>query len=1692
MIEEQKANNAACEAFEQHRFKGHLCVHCFKPKAAHAVEGEKIAALDNNINESQGTESKPIHYKYDIPKVILRNQNNLQKDGTKGRGEKPTDRNNRKKVKERVKPVGPQSSRRDASGKPPDSNVIALNIPVDAPTPASVDNVASVNSESMRGGMNVGDSSSESGSVNVNLPVQEPNGNILLNSSSESEADSGLSSNVNKHLRRALRPVQKPASPPKNQERNSRDPDLPEFVKVAKNLRHIQTLNTSAGEVHSSNNNNHSMVEPEVTLTDLPDLPNVIGSDGITEDQQRLVEVKTKLSSAVGHIVLNSQTTLTGHETLPKNIGKVRPSIQPLTKHRRQTSDPVVFIPSEKEEISVNVSKDVSEMSDDIQTENVMVRNSELSSDVYFGKPSGQSTEKHSVDIGQEDLVPRYGHVADCVTIISMTGEVSHRYNGESSSGSSMRQDSGTSHQSQDITTSPYRVVDLGDNQSGVPEGESILEVKGHDMPSSSNSSNRLSQELDEGVGLAQQEDTMVQSKDPSARFTRRNVALVDGIYTTSQFQTDSGINDSMESSDSSDGPKPEGDRSKRNSPPYPIILHDEQPPEYRKKKRNSGQYKVPIFILPKGYDGGAARSSHKGEVVSHVTPSSPVNIDYLQPKENSTESDGAVSHPVSEDEVKGTSAPNLLESKKVSLSNESLQETRRPSRSRSRTHPVMEEPASSSTDKEDQANIEFVRTRQKRVAPRPPSMELVDQVTSRERDDRLDSLPHRSPPPPPLSKKDSKQSVDRSSSDLSDDTDRSSHPHAASDHKGKFEAPVASSSGRSDQWRREMSPTRRTDVSPERRGDATPVRTQHEPRKVTPAKKESNLRARLREFSPTGRAEQSRGKQKDVAPNMHQPVRRVASPPPPLNRPHPNPINLPDSTATQDAPAIISKVKKSKLPWRRKKKRDEPGSPEREFNSEEVEKWLKNSFPATASSPTPGEPVQRNSLERLEVINAYKGEPTVAIKRVAPTNSTPTPTSAATPPMATPTTSVINTPALAATPPKRSVGAEEETMLVRNAANSASKRRAPKPPVSPDPEDVDSGETPVLLQKSYSLSPTSRRKIPRGAGDEPLYENLGASRAKITPQKPARRRHRNRTTGFEDMPSRVKRMAPKTPEKPTSRDTDGSDEVDGVVPLETAIQQHLPEDTPLSSSPPLKSALRSAAPDQAKTDTDGKAIPKRPVRIVAPEDEAIITDLPRSTVLRSDYKNLALVPQADLDDALCKDAETQMEENTPAKMTVNADTQCNLSGAGASFLDQTSQQSLLFDISAVHIQALSQLSTPRVRMDTEGMTTMEDIAWKDQVLPDTEPHCRSAGAAFFGLTLQDGSAGSPGLMVCCNPSKTSQVLHMADITRSMFPQPNLISVSHAAKDTVTINPSLLEQRKSRGSPQPDGSFETAVIITDCLPAVNVAEYVTQNAEKHECLPDVYERDVATMLLQLCQGLCQLQSHHMCLESLKLDHLLLVNSGLPGGGQRLVINHLIGAEVVTAAPVLSPAEGGVASKLEQKCHEFDVGILVYEFLHHANPFSTRTSLIISDYAKEDLPHIPVKSPLSQGLHTIACKLLTKKPEDRLTCDQAVTLLQCLLWGPPATFLTENAATPGALDGALERWLAVERANAVSQMAISALLGSASQEGGVSLSDQLKCQFLAKTTVSDCKRALDVLYGGTSSEDVAVIDTGLDL
>nr|XP_057924473.1 inactive tyrosine-protein kinase PEAK1 [Doryrhamphus excisus] len=293
------------------------------------------------------------------------------------------------------------------------------------------------------------------------------------------------------------------------------------------------------------------------------------------------------------------------------------------------------------------------------------------------------------------------------------------------------------------------------------------------------------------------------------------------------------------------------------------------------------------------------------------------------------------------------------------------------------------------------------------------------------------------------------------------------------------------------------------------------------------------------------------------------------------------------------------------------------------------------------------------------------------------------------------------------------------------------------------------------------------------------------------------------------------------------------------------------------------------------------------------------------------------------------------------------------------------------------------------------------------------------------------------------------------------------------------------------------------VVITREVPFQTVADFVHQGASQHSQNPEVYERQVCLLLLQLCSGLEHMKPYHVTHCDLRLENLLLVhcqpgpdplepnnnnNNGSDSasathvaGPARLIISNFSQAKQKSALMAADPgalrdhsrlAPEIITSTQFRKCDEFQTGILIYEMLHQQNPFEETPELKEREYTWADLPPFPVRSLYSRGLQQLARLLLTVNPSERIRMSDARACLQCLLWGPREDlFLALGCGSSGSVTAAtLQNWLDLKR----TLMMIRFAERSMESACGVSLEDWLCCQYLAFATTESLNRVVHIL------------------
>ncbi|XP_063782504.1 inactive tyrosine-protein kinase PEAK1 isoform X2 [Pseudophryne corroboree] len=308
-------------------------------------------------------------------------------------------------------------------------------------------------------------------------------------------------------------------------------------------------------------------------------------------------------------------------------------------------------------------------------------------------------------------------------------------------------------------------------------------------------------------------------------------------------------------------------------------------------------------------------------------------------------------------------------------------------------------------------------------------------------------------------------------------------------------------------------------------------------------------------------------------------------------------------------------------------------------------------------------------------------------------------------------------------------------------------------------------------------------------------------------------------------------------------------------------------------------------------------------------------------------------------------------------------------------------------------------------------------------------------------------------------------------------------------KQPPSTNQGSLGKRRSR-----------VVVITREPPRQTLADFVQEGENQHRREPEIYERQVCLLLLQLCGALEHLKAQGITHCDLRLGNLLLAscrpgvagcscahrsttqeaneydkNTSLseqrafPTCAGRLLLTNFTQAKLKSQS-VWRPQGLGDPSRMApeivgatqyRRSDEFQTGILIYEMLHLPNPFLDG-GLKEREYGPRDLPAVPRRSPYSRGLGRLAGLLLQHSPSDRLQVGQAKAALRCLIWGPREEVLQGP--------GSLQNWLQVKRTLLLIRLAERAL----EREGGVTLEDWLCCQYLAFGTAQGLAQTLRLL------------------
>lgn len=410
--------------------------------------------------------------------------------------------------------------------------------------------------------------------------------------------------------------------------------------------------------------------------------------------------------------------------------------------------------------------------------------------------------------------------------------------------------------------------------------------------------------------------------------------------------------------------------------------------------------------------------------------------------------------------------------------------------------------------------------------------------------------------------------------------------------------------------------------------------------------------------------------------------------------------------------------------------------------------------------------------------------------------------------------------------------------------------------------------------------------------------------------------------------------------------------------------------------------------------------------------------------------------------------------------------------------------------------------------------------SWSDFRLTSDKPCCEAGDAVYYTASYAKDPLNNYAVKICKSKAKESQQYYhslavrqslavhfniqqdcghfLAEVPNRLLPWNNPDAPEEDDDEVEETQEEVTEEMDEknpkpsleRDSSQKEGpgviskkQRSHVVVITREVPCLTVADFVRDSLGQHGKSPDLYERQVCLLLLQLCSGLEHLKPYHVTHCDLRLENLLLVHYQ-PGGTvqglgltepgptsscpTRLIVSnfsqakqksHLVDPEILRDHSRLAPEI--ITATQYKKCDEFQTGILIYEMLHLPNPFDENPDLKEKEYTRADLPRIPLRSPYSRGLQQLASCLLNPNPSERILISDARSILQCLLWGPREDlFQTLTASTsPVQRNTLLQNWLDIKRTLLMIKFAEKSL----DREAGVSLEDWLCAQYLAFAT-----------------------------
>nr|KAF6428301.1 PEAK1 related, kinase-activating pseudokinase 1 [Rousettus aegyptiacus] len=167
---------------------------------------------------------------------------------------------------------------------------------------------------------------------------------------------------------------------------------------------------------------------------------------------------------------------------------------------------------------------------------------------------------------------------------------------------------------------------------------------------------------------------------------------------------------------------------------------------------------------------------------------------------------------------------------------------------------------------------------------------------------------------------------------------------------------------------------------------------------------------------------------------------------------------------------------------------------------------------------------------------------------------------------------------------------------------------------------------------------------------------------------------------------------------------------------------------------------------------------------------------------------------------------------------------------------------------------------------------------WSLFKLTCNKPCCDSGDAIYYCATCSEDPGSTYAIKICKTPEpKTASYCSPSVPVHFNIQQDCGHFVASVPSSMLTSPDTPKDPLPAVPSHPPAQEQDCVVVITREVPHQTASDFVRDSAASHQSEPEVYERRVCFLLLQLCNGLEHLKEHRVIHRDLCLENLLLVH-----------------------------------------------------------------------------------------------------------------------------------------------------------------------------------------------------------------------